>query len=168
VYAEAARERVHTHYGFNWGPLIYAGGGLHGPETPAPSGNGNYMPGLTLAAIIAPAQVVVYGDSFDTYRPTLGFDWMLDSYNAGYKNLSNRHGGRFNFSFADGHAKLIQMKGGLIGTHRYLVPKNAIDEDHWCADPDAVINLTPKYGIGPTRCGDIARLIETSWTAWPE
>jgi prepilin-type N-terminal cleavage/methylation domain-containing protein/prepilin-type processing-associated H-X9-DG protein len=156
----------HTHYGYNWGPLIYAGGGLHGPVTAAPSGVGSYQSGLALAAIVAPADVVVYGDSYDTYRPTIGFEWMLDSYTGGPSNGSIRHGGRFNFSFADGHAKLVNMRGGTIGGHRYLLPKNQADYPKWCADANAVIDLMPSYGMPATRCGDIGALVESQWTPY--
>ena len=156
----------HTHYGFNWGPLIYAGGGLHGPETPAPSGNGNYMPGLALAAVVAPADCIVYGDSYDTYRPTAGFEWMLDSYTGSASNGSIRHGARFNFCFADGHAKLVNMAGGTISGHRYLLPKAITDDAKWCADPDASINLTPSYGLPPTKCSAIGQLVRSQWTPY--
>jgi prepilin-type N-terminal cleavage/methylation domain-containing protein/prepilin-type processing-associated H-X9-DG protein len=163
----AAPAGFKTHYGFNWGPLIYAGGGLHGAETAAPSGNGNYMPGMALAAIAAPADCVVYGDSYDTYRPTIGFEWMLDSYTGGASNASIRHGGKFNFSFADGHAKLIHMAGGTVSGHRYLLPKNQADDARWCADASATIPLA-SYGLPATRCGGIAALIRTQWTPYAE
>ena len=121
-----------------------------------------------MAALVAPADVVVMGDSYDTYRPTMGFEWMLDSYTGGYNNSGMRHGGKFNIAFADGHAKLIQMKGGLIGSHRYAVPKNVVDGAKWCANQDEIINLTPSYGLPATRCGDISALVNKSMTAWPE
>ena len=156
----------HTHYGFNWGPLIYAGGGLHGPQVAAPSGNGTYNSGLALAAITNPADCVVYGDSYDTYRPTAGFEWMLDSYTGGPSNGSIRHGARFNFCFTDGHAKLVQMAGGTISGHRYLLPKNAADDGKWCSDPAAIINLTPSYGLPPAVCNTIAGTIRSQWTPY--
>jgi len=156
----------HTHYGFNWGPLIYAGGGLHGPQVAAPSGNGTYNAGLALAAITAPADCVVYGDSYDTYRPTIGFEWMLDSYTGSASNGSIRHGGRFNFSFADGHAKLVQMAGGTISGHRYLLPKAQTDDAKWCADANANIDLGPSYGLPVTKCSAIGQLVRGQWTPY--
>jgi len=156
----------HTHFGYNWGPLIYAGGGLHEAVAVAPNGV-SFQAGKSMAALVAPADVVVMGDSYDTYRPTMGFEWMLDSYTGGYKNSSMRHGGKFNIAFADGHAKLVQMKGGLIGSHRYAIPKNVVDGAKWCANQDEIINLA-SYGLPPTRCGDISTLVNNSMTAWPE
>lgn len=157
----------HTHVGFNWGPLIYAGGGLHGPVKSVPGGT--VQEGVSLAAVTAPADCVVYGDSYDTYRPTIGFEWMLDSYgSSNYRQGGLRHGGKWNFAFADGHAKLINMRGGLIGSHRYLLPRNQADYPKWCSNPDAIIDLGPSYGLPVTRCGDIGALIEKNWTVWPE
>lgn len=162
----AAPANFHTHYGYNWGPLIYAGGGLHGPVISQTAPAANYQAGVSLAAIVAPADCVVYGDSYDTYRPTIGFEWMLGSYSGGTSNGSIRHGARFNFSFADGHAKLINMAGGTVSGHRYLLPKNQADDARWCADPNASINLTPSYGLPPTQCSAIAALVRSSWTPY--
>lgn len=158
----------HTHYGFNWGPLIYAGGGLHGPVVIQTAPAANYQDGVAMAAVVAPADVFVYGDSYDTYRPTMGSDWLLDSYNGGYKQGGLRHGGKFNVSFADGHAKLVFFKAGLIGSHRYALPRNMADWQKWCADPNAVIDLGPAYGLAPMACGNIPALIDSAITYWPE
>ena len=155
-----------THYGFNWGPLIYAGGGLHGTVQNDVATGGTFQTGASLASLTAPADCVVYGDSYDTYRPTIGFEWMLDSYSGSGTNSSVRHGGKFNFSFADGHAKLVNMRGGTIGGHKYLLPKNAADYPRWCSNQDAVIDLIPSYGMPATRCGDIGALVQSQWTPW--
>lgn len=163
----ASSPNFYTHYGFNWGPLIYAGGGLHGPEVKLPDGT-KYQNGVSLAAIVAPSDVFVMGDSYDTYRPTMGMEWILDSYKGSFKNGGTRHGGKFNFAFADGHAKLVNFKFGLIGNHKYGVPRAEIDAAKYCADPDANIDLGPSYGLPVTRCGDIGKLVTKSWTPWAE
>ncbi|HVT12645.1 MAG TPA: prepilin-type N-terminal cleavage/methylation domain-containing protein [Fimbriimonadaceae bacterium] len=156
----------HTHYGFNWGPLIYAGGGLHGPVQ---SGIvGSYQRGLNGSEVVAPADVFVYSDSYDTYRPTMGVDWILDSYNGGYSQSGLRHNGAFNVNFGDGHAKLVRYHAGLIGNHRYAVPRNPLDWPKYCANPDAMIDLGPDYGLPVTRCGDIVALVNQYVTFWPE
>ncbi len=155
-----------THYGYNWGPLIYAGGGLHGPVQTASNGV-SFQSGVSAAAISAPADTFVYADSYDTYRPTMGLDWLLDSYNGGQSQSGMRHGGKFNVAFADGHAKLVQFRGGTIGTRRYGVPRS---QQHWagyCADANATVNLA-SYGLGNVRCGDIAGLVNGAVTYWPE
>ena len=158
-----------THYGYNWGPLIYAGGGLHGPVTAAPSGNGSYQSGKALAELVAPAEVYVLSDSYDTYRPTMGMEWLLDSYpGTNGTQGSIRHGGKFQVSFADGHAKMVQFKGGVIGTHKYALPRKSEDWPKFCANPDEIIDLGPSYGLPKTRCGDIGALVNKSVTYWPE
>ena len=157
----------HTHYGYNWGPLIYAGGGLHGPVQTAPNGV-SFQRGVSQAEIVAPADCFVYGDSYDTYRPTMGADWLLDSYTPGAKQSSLRHGGKWNVNFADGHAKLVQFKGGVIGGHKYALPRNNADWPKWCADPNANIDLGPSYGLPVTPCGNIAALVNSGITYWPE
>jgi prepilin-type processing-associated H-X9-DG protein len=155
-----------THYGYNWGPLIYAGGGLHGPVATAPN-RVSYQSGISAAGIAAPASTFVYGDSYDTYRPTMGLDWLLDSYTGGGSQSGLRHGGRWNVAYADGHAKLVRFRGGVIGGHKYAVPRDKADWDGFCADPNAQINLSA-YGLGTMRCGDITPLVNGAVTYWPE
>jgi len=152
-----------THYGYNWGPLIYAGGGLHGAEITV--GQAKVQLGVSLATLVAPADVFVYSDSYDTYRPTNGMEWILDSYNGGDSVGSVRHAGKFNVAFADGHSKLVRYKFGRGAPasngklHKYGIPAAKADREKYCANPDAVIDLA-SYGLPPTRCGDIGDLVE--------
>ena len=155
-----------TNYGFNWGPLIYAGGGLHGPVQPGVVGN--FQSGINATSVVNPASTFVYSDSYDTYRPTMGMDWILDSYTGGAKQSGIRHGGRFNVAYTDGHAKNVQYKGGLIGDHRYGLPSNQADWAGYCADPDAMIDLGPAYGQPVTRCGDIPGIVNAQVAYWPQ
>ena len=147
-----------THYGYNWGPLIYAGGGLHGPEytdssTVPPT---KVQDGVPIADLVAPADVFVYMDSYDTYRPSNGSDWLLDSWNGPHKNGALRHGGRLNISFADGHAKSMQFIGMAVGTKNYLIPSNEADRSKWCANPTKVVPLsTSGYSLPDQPCGTI-------------
>jgi len=159
----------HTHYGFNWGPLIYAGGGLHGGEyqVAGPSGNIDVQNGISATSVTNPADTFVYMDSYDTYRPTMGMEWLLDSYGGGASQKGLRHGGRWQASFADGHAKMVQFKGGVIGTHKYALPRNQADYPKFCADPDAIIDLS-SYGLPATRCGDIGKVVNAQVNYWPE
>lgn len=122
-----------------------------------------------MAALVAPADVFVYSDSYDTYRPTMGMEWLLDSYPSTSGSQSSiRHGGKFQISFADGHAKMVQFKGGLIGSQKYALPRNTEDWPKFCANPDEIIDLGPSYGMPKTRCGDIGALVNKSVTYWPE
>jgi prepilin-type N-terminal cleavage/methylation domain-containing protein/prepilin-type processing-associated H-X9-DG protein len=160
-------------YGYNWGPLIYAGGGLVGAVAVQPNNAGtpaDFQPGKSLAALDAPAQVFVYSDSYDTYRPTMGADWLLDSYKGANKNGSVRHGGRFNVCFADGHAKNVKFRGGTIGGSRLFVPSNETDRAMWCANPAETLNLSA-YGLPNQPCGTLftnANLQALGMTWWPD
>ena len=156
----ARPDSFRTHYGYNWGPLIYAGGGLHGPAMDTGIGSQTVQNGKSLAELVAPADVFVYSDSYDTYRPTMGMEWILDSYNGGDSVGSVRHAGKFNVAFADGHAKLVRYKFGRgSGGHKYGIPSAVADRPKYCANPDEMIDLT-RYGYPTTRCGDIGNLVE--------
>ncbi|MCS6776870.1 MAG: DUF1559 domain-containing protein [Chthonomonadaceae bacterium] len=156
-------------YGYNWGPLIYAGGGLLEAEMRTPL-NQSYQAGKTLAALVAPADVFVYSDSYDTYRPTMGVDWILDSYRGAERNSALRHGSRVNVVFADGHAKNMKWIGFNIGTARHAVPAFEIDRAKWCADPSAVLDLS-RYGMPNQPCGTLftnANIRALGGVFWPE
>lgn len=148
------------YYGYNWGPFIYAGGGMIGPVTPAPQGPAgrNVQIGKSLAAVVAPADTFIIADSYDTYRPTMGVDWILASYR-GNTQSGIRHNARFNVGFADGHAKNIQFIGGTAnirssGTQRVAVPANEADRAKWCADPNEILPLSAAgYRIPDGPCG---------------
>ncbi|MBC8138755.1 MAG: DUF1559 domain-containing protein [Fibrella sp.] len=147
-----------THYGYNWGPLIYAGGGLHGAEyadsTTTPTTN--VQDGVPMADLVAPADVFVYSDSYDTYRPTNGSEWLLDSYSGSKRNSALRHGARLNVAYADGHAKSLAFKGVTISGSDYLIPANEADRSKWCINPNAILPLTAAgYAIPDQPCGTL-------------
>ena len=163
----------HFNYGYNWGPLIYAGGGLVGPVQVQPNNVGtprDFQAGKSLAALVAPAQVFVYADSYDTYRPTMGADWLLDSYQGGEKNGSVRHGGRFNVCYADGHAKNMKFRGGSLGGRKIFVPSLEAERAYWCADPNETLDALPTtYGLPAQPCGTLltnANLAALGLTWW--
>ncbi|GAB4466179.1 MAG: hypothetical protein OHK0029_37310 [Armatimonadaceae bacterium] len=127
-------------YGYNWGPLIYAGGGMLDRVQVAANGV-NFQAGRSLAAVVAPADTFLYSDSYDTYRPTNGADWNLDSYTGGNRNSSVRHGGRWNVCYADGHAKNLLFRGHAPnGKPRFMAPADPNLWRSWCANPDEVID----------------------------
>ena len=145
-------------YGYNWGPIQRRGGGLVLGQQPTPDGSGSYLPGISLAAMVAPAQLVAFGDSYDTPRITATMTFLLCTW-GGTNNGSLRHsGGHFNFGFADGHAKSIYMKAGWVaGAERgqFLRPRATEQVAYWCADPnqtydgsDATGNSAAKDGVG--------------------
>ena len=155
-------------YGYNWGVLIYAGGGLLEPERVTPAGQ-SYQAGKAMAALVAPADVFVYSDSYDTYRPTMGTDWILDSYSGPARNSSLRHGGRFNVAFADGHAKNMQWIGFSLGSDYFAVPAAEADRAKWCADPNGILDLS-RYGLPNQPCGTLltnANIAALGGVWWP-
>jgi prepilin-type N-terminal cleavage/methylation domain-containing protein/prepilin-type processing-associated H-X9-DG protein len=158
-------------YGYNWGVLIYAGGGLLEAVQYTPWGQ-SYQAGKPLAALVAPADVFVYSDSYDTYRPTMGTDWILDSYTGASRNSSLRHGGRFNVAYADGHTKNMKWIGFDLNGDRLAVPAAEADRAKWCADPGVILPLTAAgYGIPDQPCGTLlttANILALGGVFWPE
>jgi prepilin-type processing-associated H-X9-DG protein len=85
-----------------------------------------------------------------------------------------RHGGKFNFAYTDGHAKLLPMTGGVwLGSPAWpeygnrpiepmLLPANASHYGDWCSDPKAVLNTD----IGPIECDQIAMSVLNQTTLW--
>lgn len=151
-------------YGYNWGPLIYAGGGLVGPAQAAPLGPSGrvYQPGKSLAALVSPSQVFAYSDTYDTYRPTNGADFIVSGW-TGTNNNSMRHRGKFNVNFADGHSKNVAYKAGIInlgGGLKIGAPRDVKARTYYCADPDEVISFA-SYGLGSMACGSLGTMIET-------
>ncbi|MDX1934751.1 MAG: DUF1559 domain-containing protein [Capsulimonadales bacterium] len=167
-------------YGYNWGVLIYAGGGLVGRETASinsAGGASDYHPGRSMASIVAPADVFVYTDSYDTFRPSNGIDWILDSYRGGDRNGSLRHGGRFNVCFADGHAKNMKFIGVNVAAAglRTVIPAIEADRAKWCSDPNEILVMNVpdrySYGLPDQPCGTLlsnANLQALGATFWQE
>jgi prepilin-type N-terminal cleavage/methylation domain-containing protein/prepilin-type processing-associated H-X9-DG protein len=127
-------------YGYNWGPIQRRGGGLVlGQQYVNGTSGAKYLPGVALAAIVYPAQMVGFIDSYDTPRITGTMTFLACTW-TGTNNGSLRHGGRFNVGFVDGHAKNINMKAGWVaGAERgtFLRPRATDQVSYWCADPNA-------------------------------
>jgi prepilin-type N-terminal cleavage/methylation domain-containing protein/prepilin-type processing-associated H-X9-DG protein len=169
-------------YAYNWGPINSRGGGLTLQKQFDGLGQ-DYAPGITLAAIVAPASTFAFGDSYDTPRMNLGMFTYFCTF-GGASNSSVRHGNRFNNAFADGHAKSVAYKGGFTTAG---APNNG-ENDRWnrpsatemvqdyCADPNYVVydqqnNLQDNIPI-PTsaepsgtgiRCGDIGAYLDAHY-----
>lgn len=162
-------------YGYNWGPQIYAGGGVLGPEQPIPGG-GSFQPGRSLTSFESPANLFVFGDTYDTPRPTIGMfpnsaggkAWILDTFpvTASTRQSSFRWGGRFNMSYADGHAKSVQYKGGLTtGVGYVYVPAKRDDRIAYCANPGELLDGS-RFGLGQIACQDFVEIPYTTTTTW--
>ncbi len=132
-------------YGYNWGPFGWRGGGLLEKQVayPRPSGgNGNYNAGKSATSISEPAKVFAFGDTYDTPRATVGIAFSGDSFD-GFSNHELRYGGSFNYSFVDGHAKALKVKGGILPgafNNRWIMPSDHVMwGGAYCSDPEAII-----------------------------
>ena len=162
-------------YGYNWGPQIYAGGGLLLPEQPIPGG-GSVQPGRSLTSFDNPANTFVFGDTYDTPRPTIGMypnsaggkAWILDTFpvGTGTRQTSFRWAGRFNIGYADGHAKGVQYQGGLTpGVGYVYVPSLQNDRVGYCANPAEILDGS-RFSLGQISCADFVNYPFTVATQW--
>lgn len=161
-------------YGYNWGAYGHRGNGmlLQAVAQVGNPGDSNYVedyfPGINSSQIVNPANMFVFGDSYDTPRITCTIEWSLDGWLGGsyaptdnpgggaHMNTSTksiRHGLRFQYTFADGHAKGLPMQAWWIpgadgaGTDYnqvWLLPPS--NDNPWCADPSAPLPVTPDTG----------------------
>jgi len=181
-------------YGSNWGPMQSffknsVEGGLYTTFEYLPAGgpyNTFACPGISMTSIASPADMFAFGDSEDTpwYTVCMGSilsrTWLaseLSNPGAG-ANLTSitqvRHAGRFNFNFTDGHAKNMQMAGGIWtggsqwpaygsqGNQATLFPANSANYGDYCSDPTATIQTD----IGPMVCSSIVTQIASQTVRW--
>ncbi len=142
-------------YGYNWGPASSFRLGMVGARIHFPTG---YIePGISLASIVAPADMMTYADSGDNPRYTICSNYIFQYYKY-TKNSDIRHGGKLNVNFADGHAKAMSWKAGLVGTSLYGLPKSQTDQLKYCANPDATYN----YKGTTLSCRDWVKYIDTN------
>ncbi len=108
-----------------------------------PSGQ-SVLPGISLASIVAPAQMFAFGDCYDTPRFTMDMTFLLCTF-PGSTNSSLRHnGGHFNVAFADGHSKSVLFKAGYVPgaeNGEFARPADSSVVQDYCADPTAMINV---------------------------
>ena len=132
-------------YGYNWGPTSDYRLGLVGPRIKVrASGNFNIEPGVTLASIVAPADMMAFGDTNDdSPRYTICANYIFQHYEQPSSTTSVPYCGMVGFeniAFVDGHAKSMPWKVGVIGTSVYGMPKRAEDQLKYCSDPDGIAN----------------------------
>ncbi len=164
-------------YGYNWGPQIYAGGGMLGAVQPTPDGLGTVQAGISATSIDSSANTFVFGDTYDTPRYTIGMfpnsaggkAWILDTFNvtAGTRQSQFRWGGRFNMVYADSHAKGVQFRGGLTNGVGYVYAPANVERDRtaYCANPSQILDGS-KFGQGQITCENFVKLPETLGTTW--
>ena len=161
-------------YGYNWGPWMRRGGGVLEGQQPDPANPGHhYIPGKSLSQMVSPAQLFVFGDSYDTPRVTMNMTFLLCTW-PGKNNAALRHsGGRFNAGFADGHAKSIAFKAGF--THgaengEFARPRATEQVSCYCADPNEMLNNPDNDSLdlpSPYRCGDIGTWMDSHYPPCP-
>lgn len=132
-------------YGYNWGPFGWRGGGLLEAQTYP----GSVNRGKSMTSISAPANVFMFGDTYDTPRATVGIGFSGDHY-TGSTNSGLRYGGTFNYAFVDGHAKATKVRGGFLPgafSNRWIMPSDTKTFGaSYCSDPDAVLQVEPSGG----------------------
>ena len=126
-------------FGYNWGPIQRRGGGLlQGQQYINGVDGEKYLPGVALAEMLAPAQLVAFGDTYDTPRETSSWTFTLCTWQGSTNSALRHSGGQFNYAFADGHAKSIKVQAGWVaGAERNSFPHSPLTDQtsYWCADP---------------------------------
>src|SRR5262249_7232501 len=132
-------------YGYNDGIISDTGYGLAYTQTKDAQGK-TLRAGRPLAAIVAPADCVAFGDTYDTPGYSIAVDNIFARLPDHTSSGSLRHMQNFNFTFADGHAKNIRMQAGeYSGFGLVAVPASQSDALKWCSDP----NVVPAAGFSP-------------------
>lgn len=153
-------------YGYNWGPYGHRGAGLIMAAVRLADGT-RYSQGISSSAVVASANTVVFGDTYDTPRITNAHEYMLAKWTDGTTTQSQsslRHGAKFNYSFVDGHAKTIKISAMYISGNGYGSVWGVPDttDNPWCSDPDLTLPKTEDSGAESgnappdgIRCGDL-------------
>jgi prepilin-type N-terminal cleavage/methylation domain-containing protein/prepilin-type processing-associated H-X9-DG protein len=140
-------------YGYNWGFIPEAGGGLFQTETVSPDNTTIVDAGVSATGADSPANLAVWADTTNASRYKMSalasiLDENILGLSSGVQVASTlRHGGMFNVNFLDGHAKNIHYKGGTIpmtpiGEIYVGVPSNDQQRSIYCYSADSVVNIS--------------------------
>jgi len=130
-------------YGYNDGWISDSGYGL---TIQLPHGA---RPGRSIAAIIAPADCVAFGDTYDTPGYSIAMDNIFSGSDGPGRSQQIRHLGNLNYAFVDGHAKIIKMQAGqYAGFGLTARPASEANALKWCYDPNAVSDYAALGGSG--------------------
>jgi len=174
-------------YGSNWGPMQSFNansteGGLYGPFVNDPTttfgGPVFYATGISMTTISQPSNMFAFGDSDDTPWYTVCMGSILSRYwlegQTITANAQVRHGAKFNFTYTDGHAKMVQMMGGLwsgggswpaygsMANEPVLMPALPSHWGDWCSDPKEILQTD----VGPYECDLVAQLVLSQTVLW--
>ena len=131
-------------YGYNDGLVSDGGYGLIGSQTTDPNGN-TLRPGVSIARITSPAQMVAFGDTYDNLSLALDNIQGGGQSDSPYSTSSIRHTQLLNMCFVDGHAHSMRMMvvkytGGNASGLLMLLPADKNNALDWCYDPNATGN----------------------------
>lgn len=164
-------------YGFNWGPVQeFVPGQFEGGLMDVYEVNDTWegARGRSETSITNPANTFAFGDTHDRTWYTISLNTIGSTFQ-GTSSSSLVHGGMFNDTFMDGHAKAIPWKVGFYSPHHfgpkvaYVFPRNSSYWSSWCADPDSTVAVT-SGGIHPgtqdMACKDVAAFYADQITEW--
>ncbi len=125
-------------YGFNDGLTSDSGWGMSLQDVKSVEGD-SYRPGKNSSVIATPAQMVAFGDTYDTPGYSAAMDNAFSGADAPAGTKTIRHNGKLNYAFADGHAKSISMQIGIYNGYG-VVGRASSQNDMlmWCYDPSAI------------------------------
>jgi prepilin-type N-terminal cleavage/methylation domain-containing protein/prepilin-type processing-associated H-X9-DG protein len=124
-------------YGFNDGLTSDSGWGMSLQDSIATTGD-TLRPGRSSTSLVTPAQMIAFGDTFDTPGYSAAMDNAFSGGDKPLKTSSIHHSGKLNYAFADGHAKSVAMQIGIYtGFGQVGRAANQKDMIMWCYDPDA-------------------------------
>ena len=146
-------------FGLNDGLVSDSGYGLLQTQTVDSNGK-TLRAGRNLSQISEPANLVAFGSSQDTPGYSVAMDNVLSGYADHISSKNIRFNGRFNFGFADGHAKLVNVRSAEYpGYGLVMVPANKNDALKWCFDqsfvPDASFATNSFPGDYPLQSGNL-------------
>jgi prepilin-type N-terminal cleavage/methylation domain-containing protein/prepilin-type processing-associated H-X9-DG protein len=129
-------------YGYNDGWVSDSGYGLSSvTQDPGLPAGKTFRPGENIASIVAPADCVAFGDTYDTPGYSIAMDNIFSGSDGPTATSQIRHQTHLNYAFVDGHAKTIVMQvGQYAGFGLTARPASETDALKWCRDPNATPN----------------------------
>jgi len=129
-------------YGYDDGFVSDSGFGLTSQAvTPGFNNGKSYRPGKNLSEIVAPADMVAFGDSYDQGSMSAAMDNIFSGPDGPAGTTKIRHAGKLQYALVDGHAHNITMVAGHYsapdGIYFVARASSMTDALKWCYDPNA-------------------------------
>jgi len=125
-------------FGFNDGLTSDSGWGMSLQDVKTVEGD-SFRPGKNSSIIVTPAQMVAFGDTYDSPGYSAAMDNAFSGGDAPTGTSKLRHNGKLNYAFADGHAKSISMQIGTYNGYGTVGRASSpTDMLMWCYDPNAI------------------------------